>query len=140
MNLENNVLWMGYRKTVGEETAGFDLLISLSFAEGLPINLIEAGWAGTPVLTTWVDGNRDLFPTEEFGALISPFSTVEGIAEKLNQVISNSSQLEKMGKKFQSRVINHFSGEAWLKALEQIYKDLPMGGQKLERHNSLDYA
>ena len=45
--LEKRLVWMGYRKNVGAELAGLDLLLSFSKAEGLPINLIEAGWAAT---------------------------------------------------------------------------------------------
>ncbi len=59
---------MGYRDDVGRELAGLDLVLSFSKAEGLPINLIEAGWAGTPVMSMLVGGVKDLIPGDSFGA------------------------------------------------------------------------
>ena len=43
LGLESVVNFRGYRPRVGDEMAGFDILLSLSDAEGLPVNLLEAG-------------------------------------------------------------------------------------------------
>ena len=48
LGLENRMVWMGYRQGVGNELVGLDLLLSFSKAEGLPINVIEAGWGWHP--------------------------------------------------------------------------------------------
>ncbi|HTL12683.1 MAG TPA: glycosyltransferase, partial [Bdellovibrionota bacterium] len=87
MGLEDRVHWMGYRSGLGSEMAGFDVLMSLSDAEGLPINLVEAGWAGTPVLATGVDGNRDLFPTPEHGLTVPVEESDWEIADALARLI-----------------------------------------------------
>jgi glycosyltransferase involved in cell wall biosynthesis len=121
LDLEKRVHWMGYRGTVGAENAGFDLLVSLSFAEGLPINVIEAGWAATPVFATAIDGNLDLVPSPEYGALIPVEASESQVAEHLSVVLKNRRRLDEMGRRFQERVVAHFSGRAWRDKLLEIY-------------------
>jgi glycosyltransferase involved in cell wall biosynthesis len=124
LGLEQRILWMGYRSGVGDELAGFDIVISMSDAEGLPINLIEAGWGGTPVFATRVDGNLDLMPEEELGYLVDVSEADDRIASRLAELMANRSKREKMGKAFQKRVSERFSGQRWLRDLKAIYQDL----------------
>jgi glycosyltransferase involved in cell wall biosynthesis len=121
LHLEKNVHWMGYRAEIGAENAGFDILISLSSAEGLPINIIEAGWAGTSVLATSVDGNLDLIPSHDYGNLVSLDKTETEVAEILYKMISNPELLRNTGKLLQKRVKSHFSGKIWLERLKELY-------------------
>jgi glycosyltransferase involved in cell wall biosynthesis len=113
---------MGYRGTVGAEMAGFDLLLSLSFAEGLPINLVEAGWAGTPVFATAVDGCLDLVPSKEYGILVDPALSEVALSELLASALSSPSEIRLQGERFQQRIEEHFSGAVWTKRLEELYQ------------------
>ena len=121
LGLEKRVHWMGYRNTVGAETAGFDLLLSLSFAEGLPINIVEAGWAGTPVFATAVDGILDLVPSAEYGTLVDPGASETEVAEKLAQTLSDPAALKRSGVRLQQRVEEFFSGKIWIQRLLEVY-------------------
>ena len=67
--VEDRVFLMGYSKTISSEMAGFDLLLSMSDGEGIPISLLEAGWAGTPVFSTKVGGIPDLIASPRDGNL-----------------------------------------------------------------------
>ncbi|MCC7440248.1 MAG: glycosyltransferase family 4 protein [Bdellovibrionales bacterium] len=124
MGLESQVHWMGYRAGLGSEMAGFDLLLSLSDAEGLPINLVEAGWAGTPVLATGVDGNRDLFPSAEYGLTVAVEESDEAIATRLAELLADPERRRSLGRMFQGRVEERFSGSRWTAELRRIYSDL----------------
>jgi glycosyltransferase involved in cell wall biosynthesis len=126
MGLENRILWMGYRKNVASELAGLDLLLSFSKAEGLPINLIEAGRAGTPVMCTRVGGVSDLIPDETYGQLIEPSEPEKITAYNLYQILSTEDRgpLEMQGRRFQSRVTQMFCQKIWLGRLSEIYSEL----------------
>jgi glycosyltransferase involved in cell wall biosynthesis len=124
LDLEDKIAWMGYRSGLGDELAGFDIVISMSDAEGLPINLIEAGFGGTPVFATRVDGNLDLMPTDDLGVLVDVSQGDESIADRLVQLMTNAPKREKMGIAFQKRVANGFSGQRWIDDLKKIYLDL----------------
>ncbi len=121
LRLENNILWQGYRSHLGQEFAGFDSLLSLSKAEGLPINLIESGWAATPVFASNVNGVGDLVTDESLGALVTVDEDVKTIATKIVSFAASKEQLTKVGQNFQAHVEKHFSQAEWLKRLLEIY-------------------
>lgn len=59
-NLENNVHMLGYRTDVAKLMKISDVLLSLSYREGLPVNVIEGMICGLPIIATNCRGNRDL--------------------------------------------------------------------------------
>lgn len=122
--LQNRVIWMGYRGNIGNEFAGFDVVISMSEYEGLPINLIEAGWGATPIVATRIDGNLDLIPDDSLGVLVDIADTDETITKKLYNLLTNISRRRAMGAAFQKHVKNHFSGQRWLSDLVDIYENI----------------
>jgi len=124
LGLEKHVLWAGYRSQLSEEIAGFDLLMSFSVGEGLPINLLEAGWVGTPILATRVDGVNDLLPSSD--ALLQSSglpsnAKASDIVERLNFLAESSGIRKALGIAFQKRVQERFSGDSWRRDLQQIY-------------------
>lgn len=121
LRLENEIQWQGYRFNLGQEFAGFDVLLSLSMAEGLPINLIEAGWAATPVFATSVNGVADLITNEGLGTIVSVNETAKEVAPKLVGFAASKEQLAKVGMNFQAHVEKNFSQQEWLKRLFEIY-------------------
>ena len=118
------MIWAGYRLGLGEQLSGFDALLSLSQAEGLPINMIEAGWAGTPVFASAVDGVKDLVTDDKMGQLISAAMRPELAAQKLLEFLVDKQELENKGYRFQENVKQNFSQDKWLSRLQEIYQQL----------------
>jgi len=141
LGLEKRVLWMGYRPSVGNELAGLDLLLSFSKAEGLPINLIEAGWAGTPVMATWVGGVRDLIPDDPFGIRVPPEEPVEESARRLQTLLSKEAQAELSARasRFQERVTKEFTQEKWMQRLMEIYSELGPKFMRVAKYESSNH-
>lgn len=133
LGLQQRVLWMGYRQNVGDELAGLDLLLSFSKAEGLPINLIEAGWSGTPVMCTKVGGVRDLIPDESYGNWVLPEESIEKSARRLQRFLSEEGRmkLRNQGRRFQKRVAKEFTQKKWVQQLENIYTELKVGFREM---------
>jgi glycosyltransferase involved in cell wall biosynthesis len=126
LGLERRIVWMGYRDDVGRELAGLDLLLSFSKAEGLPINLIEAGWAGTPVMSTLVGGVKDLISDESCGSGVAPDEPVEESARRITALLSQAGRaaLDGQGRRLQERVCAEFSRARWMARLREIYAEL----------------
>ncbi|NLF24067.1 MAG: glycosyltransferase family 4 protein [Deltaproteobacteria bacterium] len=124
LGISEHVNWMGYRHGLGNEMAGFDLLVSLSDAEGLPINLLEAGWAATPVFATAVDGNLDLFDLPGLVTMVPVNEKEQSMAEKLAPFIRDPELRRRSGLKFRERVKANFCGKRWLEELKDVYVDL----------------
>jgi glycosyltransferase involved in cell wall biosynthesis len=124
LRLQNHVLWMGHRPYVGSELAGLNGVISLSRSEGLPINLIEAGWAGAPVFATEVDGTKDLIIDQIHGRLVPVTMQPKELALEFSKFTDDAERLQNQGIAFQSHVQKHFSQDVWVKKLLEIYEEL----------------
>lgn len=126
LGLARRMVWMGYRDDVGRELAGLDLVLSFSKAEGLPINLIEAGWAGTPVMSTLVGGVKDLIPDPSFGVEVAPDEPDAESARRIAELLTEAGRadLAARGRRLQERVAADFSRARWLARLREIYAEL----------------
>jgi glycosyltransferase involved in cell wall biosynthesis len=131
LGLEQHVHWAGYRQDLSKEMAGLDLLLSLSTGEGLPINLLEAGWSATPILATAVDGVADLLPEDSRSnssgksltlSRLNTHPTPDQVAERLAFLLSQADWFKNSGEALQQRVKNSFSGNAWKSRLAEIYR------------------
>ena len=126
LGLEKRVVWMGYRNTLADELSGLDLLLSFSKAEGLPINLVEAGWAGTPVMATLVGGVSDLLPDESYGIRVPLDEPTATATLQMQGLLSEkgSAKLSAQAARFQERVTQEFTQTKWMRRLEEIYSEL----------------
>jgi glycosyltransferase involved in cell wall biosynthesis len=121
LHLDDRVTWAGNRPGVGDELAGLDVLLSMSIAEGLPLNVIEAGWAATPVVATAVGGTTDLIGDPPAGVLVPPWEATEAIADRIAALLYDPSLASAMGKALQARVVSRFSGGVWRERLLELY-------------------
>lgn len=66
-----NVKVLGFRKDVNEMINISDVLISMSYREGLPKNVIEAMACSKPLILTDIRGNRDLVMNNKNGFIVN---------------------------------------------------------------------
>jgi glycosyltransferase involved in cell wall biosynthesis len=124
LSLDERVRWMGFRGGIGREMAGFDLLLSLSDGEGMPLNVIEAGWAATPVLATAVGGIVDLLGVPPAGRLVAPSDSPQAIARHVATLFADCALRAELGRRLQERVLAGFTRAAWIERLRAIYSPL----------------
>lgn len=123
LGISDRVHWLGYRTDAAREMAGLDALLSWSDSEGLPINLIEAGWAGAAVIVHGVDGVNDLV-TPESGYVLARPMTVDDGAKSLIAMAKDASLRDKLALSFQERVATKFSKATWVERLDEIYNEI----------------
>lgn len=70
LGIAKQVIILGYRNDVPELLAAADIVVSASYREGLPFNVLEAMAAGKPVIATDVRGHRDLIQNGVNGFLV----------------------------------------------------------------------
>ena len=98
-------------------------LVLPSFAEGLPVVIMEAMALRRPVLTTYVAGIPELVRPGETGWLF-PAGDVEALAETLEQVLATPvTVLEKMGKAGHQRVLERHSVDVEAGKLAQLFRN-----------------
>lgn len=136
LHLEDHVTWAGPRPRVGDELAGLDVLLSMSLAEGLPLNVIEAGWAATPVVATAVGGTPDLLGDPPAGVLVPPWEANDGIADRIAALVRDPSLASALGRALQARVASRFSGTVWRARLLELYRPFLDGAAGPESQRS----
>ena len=78
---------------VREELESADLFCLTSFAEGLPISIMEAMAMGVPVVSTAISGIPELVVNGETGRTVPP-GNVEALADAIAEMLADSGKLE----------------------------------------------
>jgi len=108
--------WAGAEVVKAEILASRALVVS-SFAEGLPVVIMEALALGRPVLTTRIAGIAELVTPSECGWLVAP-GAVEELSSALEELLSApTAQLEEMGRRGRQRVVRLHDAAAEAKKL-----------------------
>jgi colanic acid/amylovoran biosynthesis glycosyltransferase len=120
--LDGAVTLLGWRdsKRVREEILGSRALVLPSFAEGLPIVLMEALALHRPVVSTYVAGIPELVEPGINGFLV-PSGSVDDLAEAMRAVVGASLDLlAEMGRQGAARVADRHDAAANARQLEAL--------------------
>jgi glycosyltransferase involved in cell wall biosynthesis len=99
----------------------FSALVAPSRFEGLPYTILEAAYAGTPILLSDCPGNCDIAPDDRYAFTFESENEVSLAHALLGFIESNADEIDKRVSLMQQRVINEFSSssfrDAYLKLL-----------------------
>lgn len=98
-----------------------DLFVLPSFAEGIPVVLMEAMSMEIPVVTTFVNGIPELIRHGIDGWLVAP-SDEEGLAAAIAILMDDAALRERLGRAGRQRVSNHYHLGRNTQRLAQIYQ------------------
>jgi glycosyltransferase involved in cell wall biosynthesis len=106
---------------VRKELEGARLMALPSFAEGLPVVLMEAFALGRPVLTTYIAGITELV-SSECGWLV-PAGSVDALADALRVALQTEvSVLDRMGRVGQARVRKQHNADTEALKLRELFE------------------
>jgi glycosyltransferase involved in cell wall biosynthesis len=94
-----------------------------SYAEGLPMSLLEAMAAGCPVVATRVGGIPDLITDGVDGLLVAP-GDPHALAAALQRILRDPAFARQLGNAARRTIANRYTAERSLERLEQIYAGL----------------
>lgn len=117
--------FVGYKNQseVAEALLDTDALVLPSFAEGVPVVLMEAMAAGRPVVTTQIAGVPELVDHGTSGLLVPPGDS-DALAGALEEILTNAPRRAEMGEAGRAKVTEHFnmtSEAGWLATLFEDY-------------------
>lgn len=95
LGLAGRVLFPGQVRDIPDWYAMADAAVSSSRSEGLPFNVVEAMYAGLPVVASEVKGHRDLI-TDGMTGLLYPYGDGKACAERLLQLIGSEGLRHKL--------------------------------------------
>lgn len=90
LGVSEYVKFLGWRSDVGELLATSDIYVASSIREGFGINLVEAQYAGLPVVASSNRGHRTIIRDGENGFLVE-LNDNETMANRIEQIIKNPS-------------------------------------------------
>ena len=129
--LEKHVILAGYVSHAAEYLKGFSIFLLPSIKEGLPYTLIEAGYAGIPVVATTVGGIPEIIDDMKCGVLVQPKKSEE-IFHALEFLIDHKNIQREYARNLQEKVRTVFNLDTMLVATFKLY-DEPRGNVALSK-------
>ena len=120
LGLEKHVYLTGYISSASEYIKAFDIFILPSVKEGLPYTILEAGYAGLPIIATTVGGIPEIIDDMKSGILIQPRKPAE-IAHAINFYIEHLDVARQYGRALNETMKKKFTLERMLKDTEKVY-------------------
>lgn len=99
------------------------LYVLPSYAEGLPMGILEAMAAGLPTVATCVGGIPDAIAEAVEGFLVEPGDT-HALAGRINLLLDNRVLREEMAAAARQTASSRFSAEQVIAEVEQVYREL----------------
>jgi len=123
LGISNNVIFAGFcpRELVQQWLAASDLFVCPSIREGLPYSLIEAMFAGKPVVSTSVGGIPELVEHSKNGLLVPP-SNVDALASAMLQMQQDKKKAAAMAENGSKKMREEFSLQFMVKKIEELYE------------------
>lgn len=123
LGLADRVDFLGHQRHTYEYLCGADICVFASESESQPSALIEAQWAGLPVVSYAVGGAGECFLPEQSGFLI-PQGQADAFAEALEALATDSDLRQKMGDIGTVYVHEHFNPVSQAQKYLQLFERL----------------
>jgi glycosyltransferase involved in cell wall biosynthesis len=120
LELEDTVFLAGFISDASLLMKGFDLFLLPSQKEGVPYVLIEAAYAGLPVISTTVGGIPEIIEHGQAGILVEP-KNADKITIALQKLVGNKNLQNTYKTVIESSVRSKFTIENTLKETQKIY-------------------
>lgn len=123
LGLNGAVRFLGSRSDVPRLLVAVDVFVLTSRFEGLPLVLLEAMAAGTPVVTTGVGGIPEVVTHGQEGLVVRPEDAHE-LQLALYQVLTDPSIATRLAQKALGKVHEHYGVRRMVREHEALYERL----------------
>lgn len=117
------VEWWGYQSDMARVYAQANVVCLPSYAEGVPVVLLEAGACGRAIVTADSPGCRDVVRPGENG-LVVPVRDAEALAGAIFTLVGDAGLRRRMGACGRELVVKEFSHEKVVEETLEIYREL----------------
>ncbi len=117
--LEDRVFLVGKITNAKKYLKAFDIFTLTSRTEALPYTILEAGFAGLPILASRVGGIPEIITNGENGVLVRPNS--EDIYQALGHLFSQANKRTEYGTKLKAKIEKEFSVEQQISQTIKVY-------------------
>ncbi|RMF97448.1 MAG: glycosyltransferase family 1 protein [Candidatus Schekmanbacteria bacterium] len=124
LGIGDKLIFTGFREDVPEIISAMDITVNASYdGEGLTGTIRESFAMKTPVVATKIAGNPELVIDGKTGILVPPKDS-SALAEGIIKIADNCELLREMGENAYQLILEKFSLESRIKAIEEFYYEL----------------
>lgn len=123
LNLENQVIFAGYREDIPRILTESDVYISPSKNEAISFSIMEALACGVPVVATEVGGVPEVINKGKCGIMVN-YGDEKEFAKAIFQLYNNKSEYEEMKKNSRQLIEKYFSLSNMIEKTYSLYKNL----------------
>lgn len=120
LNLKNKFILAGTVKDAARTLKMLDIYVCPSVKEGLPYSIMEAMFAGLPIIATQVGGIPELIQDGKNGLLVES-EDPELLAEKIKELLRNEELLNRIAKNAEQDANEKFSLDRMINETKGIY-------------------
>jgi len=117
IGISQQVKFLGHQNNVMELYSLCDIVVHTSSLEGLPNVILEAMFAGKPVVAFNSGGTDELIVSDKVGILI-PQNNTDLLTEKIIELLDDEKKREEMGCEAHKFIVNNFSVEKMVGKVE----------------------
>lgn len=122
LGLRERVFMPGYRKEARLYLPCFDVFVLPSMTEGLPVTLLEAMQAGTPIIATDVGGVPALVEAESDGLVVPP-GDARALADAMDRVRQDGALAARLAEHARAKVRDGFTGGRMCREYAGLYSE-----------------
>lgn len=123
LQLEDTILFAGFRKDIKNLMDGSDLYINSSEHEALSFLMVEVLAAGLPLIATDMGGNRDIINQETNCGVLVQYNDAKGLAEAVYKVMKDSGLQKALRENAKKTVRERFSLENMVMGAYNLYQE-----------------
>jgi glycosyltransferase involved in cell wall biosynthesis len=123
VGVAEHVIFVGYQGDARPFYEIMDIFALASAHEAFGLVLVEAMFAGLPVVATCVGGIPTVVKADETGYLVQPKAPAE-LADRLIALIDDAPQRKSMGQAGLDRARAEFSADKYVRQLDELYQRL----------------
>ncbi|MCX7925062.1 MAG: glycosyltransferase family 4 protein [Fimbriimonadales bacterium] len=123
LGVSENLLWLGERRDVPRLLQAIDLYALPTLSDMLPMAMLEAMWAGLPILATDVGGIPEAITHGTEGWLVPP-KDPDALANALIEIIENPSERARRAQNAHHRVQESFTVQPQVAKIEAILQQV----------------
>ncbi len=123
LGVEDSVMFLGFRKDIGDLMASCDVFVMSSHLEGLGTAVMEAMSLGAAVVSTSAGGLKELVRDGEDGLLVPP-RDARSLARSLVRALSDAGLRRALGGRAKAKAKREFNVSSMVEGTLRVYEEL----------------
>ena len=121
LNIQNNIIFLGYRRDVLSLIKCMDFIVLASRWEGFPLTPIETFMVGKTIIVSNIDGNNEIV-IDNYNGLLFEKDNVKELANNMEILLNEKDKLKKLEKNAVKDYLDKYSYKTFIEKYSRVYR------------------